>query len=130
MKLMADALAWFRKAVAGARVQNEREDLLDELADNDLFVGDLMWQRDIAEKRSREIRSRLRELDAIERRAAEQVEPSEPAEVKSVHELQARFANKHPELAEAFRLRRYDDFHKEYWAAEVRRRDEKEKVAP
>jgi hypothetical protein len=128
MGRMADALAWFRKAVAGAQIQNEREDLLDELDDITLARGDLHWELNVAENRARQIRARLRVLEGHEdRRAASVGEKPAFTEGKNVHELQARFANKHPELAEHFRLRRYGDFHTEY-TAEVRRREKVEQV--
>jgi hypothetical protein len=65
---MADALKWFRDAVWGAKVQNEREELLDELFDNNLAHAENYNERQRIEQRTREIRKRLHELSGAERR--------------------------------------------------------------
>lgn len=121
MGKMADGLAWLKRAVSAAVVKSEREDLLDELDSVNIHISDLEWQRDQARKHANQIRAKLRSMDGDERRAASLAgdQPTQ-AEGKNVHELQARFANKHPELAEQMRVRRYDDFHAEYWSADVR----------
>lgn len=68
MGIMADGLAWFRKAVKAAVVKTETEDLLDDLYDNNLALGDLQIQREAIEQRNREIRTRLYDLSGATRR--------------------------------------------------------------
>jgi hypothetical protein len=68
MGIMADGLAWFRKAVKKAVVKSEVEDLHDELHENNLALGDNQIEREAYEQRNREIKARLHELSCANRR--------------------------------------------------------------
>lgn len=101
MGKMADALNWFRVAMAKAHADNERDELREELCDNDMAIGDLHWQIQRTEKRNREILARLKELDgpAVVTPSAS-VTPIKPP----LAELPPGFTERHPALAEGMRL--------------------------
>jgi hypothetical protein len=89
MGIMADGLAWFRKAVKKAVVKSEVEDLHDELHENNLSLGENQIEREHLEERNREIKARLHALSCAERRVPRPIID--------------QFDERHPAMAEILR---------------------------
>lgn len=103
MGIMADGLAWFRKAVKAAVVKTEQEELHDELFEKNQAHTENHIERQHLEEEIRAIRKRLHELSGAERRkerpVVDQFAERNPAFAELLRTIE------HPHIAEVRPIR-------------------------